>query len=185
MTPDTQKRSRQKIDFTAHYPAVMRALTGRGLLLGSYDAAGRANAMTIGWGSIGSLWGIPVWTVLVRPSRYTYRCIEHTGCFTVNVTTDDQAMAAATCGSKSGADVDKFELANLTAERANNVLAPTIAECPIVYECQVVHSNNVQPARLADEILSGAYVNGDYHRVYWGKILGTYATADAAEALEA
>ena len=174
---------RQKVHYTAHFDAVTKAMTSHGLLLGSYDAAGAPNVMTIGWGAVGNIWGIPIWTVLVRPSRYTYRCIEHSGCFTVNVPTEDMAGHCVTCGSRSGRDVRKFEVCGLTAERAGSVLAPTVGECPLVYECQVMHSNDVLPDRLADEILSGAYVDGDYHRVYWGKILATRAAADAAEQL--
>jgi flavin reductase (DIM6/NTAB) family NADH-FMN oxidoreductase RutF len=175
--------SKQKTHFAAHYEAVMGAMADRGLLLGSYDAAGKANVMTIGWGMIGSVWGVPTWAVLVRPSRYTYRCIEHTGCFTVNVPGEDLAMACATCGSRSGAGVDKFPAAGLTPQKAATVLAPAVAECPITYECQVVHSNDVLPAKLADEILAGAYVDGDFHRVYWGKILLARSAPDAAERL--
>lgn len=175
--------TKETIEYTRHMDRVMRQLTSGGLLVGAYDSEGKANVMTIGWGSIGSIWGIPVWTVLVRPSRYTYQCIEHTGCFTVNVPTPEMAMVCATCGSKSGRDIDKFAECKLTAERGGHVLAPKIAECPIVYECQVVHSNDVLPRKLADEILSGAYQDGDYHRVYFGKILDTLAEPDAAEVL--
>ena len=175
--------ARKKIEYTDHYEAVMKALTSRGLLLGSYDASGKANVMTIGWGSLGSIWGMPLWVVLVRPSRYTHRCIEHSGCFSVNVPTDELSLACATCGSTSGKDTDKFAEASLTAEKASRVLAPTVAECPIVYECQVVHSAEVLPAKLADEILSGAYVDGDFHTVYFGKILAAAAEPDAAELL--
>ena len=132
---------------------------------------------------MGSIWGVALWTVLVRPSRYTYACVEHSGCFTVNVPTADLAMACAVCGSRSGRDIDKFAECNLTAQRAQTVLAPAIAECPITYECQVVHSNDVLPAKLADEILSGSYVDGDFHRVYFGKILATCAEPDAAKLL--
>jgi len=174
---------REPVEHTAHFEAVVRTMTTHGLLLGSYDAAGTPNIMTIGWGAMGNIWGIPIWTVLVRPSRYTYRCIEHSGCFTVNVPTEDMAAHCVTCGSRSGRDVQKFEACGLTAERAGSVLAPTVGECPLVYECQVMHSNDVLPDRLADEILSGAYVDGDYHRVYWGKILAARAAADAAEQL--
>jgi len=173
--------SKQKMNFSKHFDLVMDTLKSPGLLLGSYDAAGKPNVMTIGWGSIGTIWGIDVWTVLVRPSRYTYQCIEHSGCFTVNVPSEEMAMHCATCGSRSGRDMDKFAECNLTAERGPSVLAPIVAECPIVYECQVVHSSDVLPDRLADEILSGAYMDGDYHRVYWGKILGAYAETDAIE----
>ena len=165
------------------YTDVMRAMTGRGLLLGSYDAAGRANLMTIGWGTLGNVWGIPVWTVLVRPSRYTYQCIEHSACFTVNVPCEDLGMACAICGSRSGRDADKLAQAGLTAVKGGHVLAPVVKECPLVYECQVVHSTDVLPEKLTGEILSGAYMDGDYHRIYFGKILGVHVSADAAPRL--
>ena len=175
--------TKRKMDFTDHYDEVVRIMRGRGLLVGSYDAAGKANLMTIGWGAMGSIWSIPVWIVLVRPSRYTYPCIEHSGCFTVNVPPEGLSMACAVCGSKSGRDTDKFAACNLTARKAAAVLAPAVEECAIVYECQVVHSHDVLPAKLADEILSGMYVSGDFHRVYYGKVLGAYAEEDAAELL--
>jgi len=175
--------AKEKIDYTQHYEAVMGAMTGGGLLLGSYDAAGKANVMTIGWGSLGSVWGVPLWIVLVRPSRYTYRCIEHSGCFSVNVPRPDMHDVVVACGSTSGRDVDKFAECMLTAEKGSAVLAPVVAECPIVYECQVVHSNDILPAKLADEILSGAYVDGDFHRIYFGKILSATAEPDAAKIL--
>jgi flavin reductase (DIM6/NTAB) family NADH-FMN oxidoreductase RutF len=140
--------------------------------------------MTIGWGSMGSIWSIPVWIVLVRPSRYTYHCIEHSACFTVNVPPEGLSMACAVCGSKSGRDIDKFAACKLTACKSAQVLAPTVEECPIVYECQVVHSNDVIPAKLTTEILSGMYISGDFHRVYYGRILAAYAEENAAELLK-
>jgi flavin reductase (DIM6/NTAB) family NADH-FMN oxidoreductase RutF len=172
-----------KINYTAHYDLVMKALTSRGLLLGAYDANGKANLMAIGWGALGNIWGMPIWTVLVRPSRYTYQCIEHGQGFTVCVPTEAMGMACAVCGSKSGRDIDKVKECGLTARRAEHVMAPDIAECPIVYQCHVVHSNDVVPARLADEILDGAYMNADYHRIYFGKILAVRCDPDAAEKL--
>ncbi len=170
---------RQKFDPTEYYSQVMKAMTSQGLLLGSQDAAARSNIMTIGWGAIGNIWGVPVWSVLVRPSRYTCQCIEHTGCFTVNVPDEALGMACAICGSKSGRDSDKFALNGLKAGRASHVLAPIVEECPIVYECQVVHSSDILPAKLTDEIRMGSYLNGDYHRLYFGKILAAWADADA------
>jgi flavin reductase (DIM6/NTAB) family NADH-FMN oxidoreductase RutF len=167
-----------------HYQEVLDVMRGRGLLLGSYDAAGKANAMAIGWGAMGNIWGIPLWVVLVRPSRYTYRCIEHSGCFTVNVPGESLSTACAFCGSKSGRDMDKLAACGLTARKGTAVLAPIIEQCPIVYECQVVHSNDVVPAKLADEILTGMYVSGDFHRVYFGKILAAHAEPNAVELLK-
>ena len=176
--------ARKKMHYAKFSADVLKALSSRGLLLGSYDASGKPNVMTIGWGLIGCIWGEPAWIVLVRPSRYTYRCIEHSGCFTVNVPTESMGDVCLGCGSKSGRDTDKFAAFKLTAEKAQAVLAPTVAQCPVVYECRVVHSNDVLPEKLADEILRGAYVDGDFHRVYYGRILGAYAEPDAAERLE-
>ncbi len=174
---------RQKIEWTRYYSEVMRAQTSRGLLLCAYDNKGKANAMTMGWATLGSIWGIPIWSVLVRPSRYTYQCIESSGCFTVNVPGADLNAAALFCGTKSGRDVDKFAECNLTAEQASTVQAPTIAQCPIVYECELVHSNDVISDRLDEKILAEAYAEGDLHRFYYGRILGAFAAPDAAERL--
>ena len=37
---------------------------------------GSFNSMTIGWGSIGCVWGIPFASVFVRPTRHTYNFME-------------------------------------------------------------------------------------------------------------
>ena len=175
--------SKRKMPYTEHFATVMEALASRGLLVGAYDAAGRANLMTIGWGTIGAVWGKPLWVVLVRPSRYTYQCIEEHGCFTVNVPAASMEEACSLCGTRSGRDTDKFAACGLTVERAAAVDAPAVAECPIVYECRVVHSNDVLSPRLAEEIRAGAYPGGDFHRIYWGEILAARAEPDAAELL--
>ena len=71
------------------YPALAREthtrMSNGGILLASQDAGGKLNPMTIGWGVFGWIWARPVFTVLVRPSRYTFACLEAAGDFTVNV----------------------------------------------------------------------------------------------------
>ena len=176
--------ARQTIDHTRHYALVERILTSQGLLLGSTDHDDRPNLMTIGWGAVGRIWALPMWVVLVRPSRYTHGCIERSGCFTVNVPTPGMKSACATCGSKSGRDTDKFAECGLTPEKASSVNAPVIAECPVVYECKVVHANDVIPEKLDNKIVSSAYKSGDFHRVYFGEIMGAWADADAADRLK-
>lgn len=122
--------------------------------------------------------------VLVRPSRYTFGCIERYGCFTVNVPTKAMRETCLLCGSKSGRDVDKFAECGLTAEKAATVQAPVVAECPLVYECSVVHVYDVAPNALAEEIRRAAYPQGDYHRVYYGKILAARAEPDVESLLQ-
>ena len=170
-------------DYTRHFDQVMKVLCGRGLLLASYDANGRANAMTIGWGAVGSMWGMPIWQVMVRPSRYTYKCIEASRAFCVCVPTTMLTSACTVCGSQSGRAGDKLAALNLSVRRGEAVNAPIIEACPIVYECSVVHSSDINPGVLAREINTSAYANGDYHRVYWGKIEAMRLAEDAAERL--
>ena len=167
--------ARKTIETSRYYQDVVKVMTSQGLLLGSYDAAGKANVMTIGWGALGSIWGIPVWIVLVRPSRYTYECIERSGCFSVNVPTPAMAKACTICGTRSGRDGDKCAPAGLTVTRGSHVPAPLADQCPIVYECKVVHYNDVAPDTLATEIIAGAYPAGDFHRVYFGQVLSAAA----------
>ena len=175
--------AKQDVAHTRHFDLVQQALTSNGLLLGSTDVDGNPNIMTIGWGVMGTVWGVPMWTVLVRPSRYTWKCIEHCGCFTVNVPTAGMKEVCVLCGTKSGRDMDKIAACGLTVEDGGTVNAPVIAECPMVYECAVVHFNDVIPANLNEEIRASAYPSGDFHRVYFGKILATRAQHDAGDLL--
>lgn len=154
-----------------------------GLLLVSTDADGKPNAMTIGWGTVGIIWGKPIFVVLVRPSRYTHGLMEQTEDFTVNVPSADLRKAVAFCGSKSGRDCDKFAEQGLTAVPGKKVKSPIIDECVIHYECKVVHKNDVLKDKLADAIVSSAYPAGDFHTIYYGEILSVYASPDAREKL--
>ena len=43
----------------------------------------KINTMVIGWGSIGVLWRLPIFNVVVRQNRFTYELLEQTKEFTV------------------------------------------------------------------------------------------------------
>jgi flavin reductase (DIM6/NTAB) family NADH-FMN oxidoreductase RutF len=143
---------------------------GRVLLVGQ-GKMGPPNPMAIGWGQIGIVWGKPVFMVLVRPSRYTYRLIEETGEFTVNIVPSQLRDLISYCGSVSGRDHDKFREKGLTAIPSSKVKIPMIRECILHYECQVVHKNDLIPSELKAEIVPEFYPKGDFHRLYFGEIL--------------
>jgi len=167
--------AKQEIEYAILFRETLRKLTNPGLLLQSLDEAGKANPMTIGWGTPGVIWGRPMFLVLVRPSRYTYACIEHTGDFTVNVPPAAMDDFVAFCGSASGRDHDKLAEKGMTASPSLKVESPIIEECVIHYECRVVHKNDVIPAELKGNITDTFYSSGDFHRVYFGEILATRA----------
>lgn len=100
------------------------------------DAAGKANIITLAWaGTINS--DPPMLSISVRRERYSYNLIKDKGQFAVNLTTQKLAFATDLCGVKSGRDVDKFEAAKLTAEKASVIDVPVIKESPVSLECIV------------------------------------------------
>lgn len=71
------------------------------------DEEGRDNIITVAWaGTVCT--NPPMVSISVRPERYSYRMIEETKEFVINLTTEKLAYATDYCGVKSGRDVDKF-----------------------------------------------------------------------------
>jgi len=162
-----------EVPYTHQLDKTLDTLANGGLLLASTRSDGRSNAMTIGWATPGVIWGLPVMVVLVRPSRYTYTFIEESKVFTVNVPAPEMRDFVQLCGARSGRDVDK--LAQVATSMGQKIDCVTIDACPVVYECRVVHWNDVQPDNLSPAILSRAYPRDNFHRLYYGQIVGTFA----------
>ena len=135
---------------------------------------GKVNTMTIAWGSIGFMWGKPVFMAMVRPSRFTYECIEKSNEFTVSIPFKDMSTALGICGSKSGRDSDKLAAANLTTIPGKQIATPVIADCGLHYECKVVYKQDMIPEQLAADLQQKWYASGNYHKLYFGEILTTY-----------
>lgn len=169
-----------EVSFDRYLREATAALTQDGALLVSVDAGGKPNPMTIGWGTIGVIWGKPIYICLVRPSRYTYGCLEATGDFTVNIPYPEHAQEVLFCGTRSGRDTDKYAECGFTPLASGTVTSPGIAECGLTYECRVVHHNDLIPENLTREIVTSAYPTGDFHRCYFGEILRTVVDEDFA-----
>jgi flavin reductase (DIM6/NTAB) family NADH-FMN oxidoreductase RutF len=160
-----------------------RLMRDEGILLVAADKDGKPNAMTIGWGLVGTIWRKPFFTVAVRLSRYTHKLMEESGTFTVCLPAKGMEEILDVCGTKSGRDMDKFKELGLTAKKGLQVDAPYIAECPVHYECRVAYKVELKPGQLIEELEEDAYPKGNYHVLYFGQILGVYASNDAAEKL--
>jgi len=159
------------VDYADCLEETMRAFEESRVLLVSQGKQGPPNAMAIGWGQIGIIWGKPIFTVLVRPSRYTYKLIEETENFTVNVVPPELKDLVQYCGTASGRNHDKFREKGLTALPSSKVKTPMIRECILHYECKVIYKNDLIPSELETSIIPGFYPKGDFHRVYLGEIL--------------
>ena len=167
--------AKRDIAFTDHFDRFCEALSSGGSLLVSLNEDGAPNAMTIGWAMLGIVWRRPICAVLVRPSRYTFGCMAATGDFTVCVPGEDLSEEVLFCGTHSGRDFDKFAECGFTPTESRHVSSPGIEECRMIYECTIVQKNDVVPEHFIPEINSTLYAGGDYHRVYYGQVLASYA----------
>jgi len=136
---------------------------------------GKLNTMTIGWGTVGFIWQKPIFTVAVRYSRHTHELISKAQEFTVSIPMNkDMKQALATCGTKSGKDIDKFKECGLTAEPGKVISTPVIGECGLHYECKIVYKQAMEAAMASDDIHKTCYQKGDFHVLYYGEIVACY-----------
>jgi flavin reductase (DIM6/NTAB) family NADH-FMN oxidoreductase RutF len=170
----------KEIAWSDHTEHLRKALSDGGAFLVVADGGGKANPMTIGWGTVGRVWKKPVFTVLVRRSRYTHDCILNSNCFTVNVPRLGQLKEELLfCGTKSGRDFDKAAECNLTLVPGKTVGTPVIEECALHYECRVVVRKQLQEDDfILDDVLGQNYPTDDHHLVIMGEILSAYAESD-------
>ena len=130
------------------------------------------NTMTIGWATLGRMWGKPICVVPVRFSRYTRQLIEKADSFSLSIPLEGEfARELEYCGTKSGRKVDKYRECNLKLRPGATVTAPTIDGCPVVLECRNVHKQTLAPMNLAPEIVGEWYTDNDYHMLFYGAVI--------------
>ena len=167
-------------DYTLNIADALKNMEKRGAFLTVRDKDGKINTMTIGWGNIGYEWGRPIFTVLVRESRFTHSLLEKAEDFTVSIPFDDSLnKALGFCGSKSGKDLDKFKECDLRVLESKSVKSPGIDGCEMIYECKIVYKHLIDLEVLDDEIRSKWYKENDNkwytpddcHNIYYGEIV--------------
>jgi len=166
--------ARRKLQFPEGIVDCINATRSGGTILIAGNAAD-CNGMAIGWISIGSIWGRPSCTVLVRESRHTFGYMEKNGTFTVNVLDGGFAEAVNLFGTESGRDMDKFDATGLTKAAGVAVECPHIAEADYVIECRTAFKSPMDPALVSADYVKGCYGSGDYHTCYYGEIVAIHA----------
>jgi flavin reductase (DIM6/NTAB) family NADH-FMN oxidoreductase RutF len=137
---------------------------------------GQYNAMTIGWGAIGTMWSKPFTFVAVRHSRYTYQFMERFDTFTLSAFPNKYHQALSLLGSHSGRDGDKIAESGLTPKASIKVASPSFVEAELVIECQKMYADDLNPAHFLDESIYKHYPKRDYHCIYYGEILAFTGT---------
>lgn len=156
-----------------NFDGLCEALEGAGAFLVVEDGKGRVNAMTIGWAQLGVIWGEPVMTVLVRPSRHTHAMLETAAGFTVCVPRrGEMKKELAFCGSKSGREYDKIRACALTLKEGAEPGLKYIEGCALVYHCGLHGTTELKRETVAPAALKKYYPGADGpHTLYFGKIL--------------
>jgi flavin reductase (DIM6/NTAB) family NADH-FMN oxidoreductase RutF len=82
----------------------------------------------------------PLIACAIGKKAFSYKLIEKTGEFVVNVPLQELKHAIYYCGFHSGDTVNKFKETGLTPQSARKVKVPVISECIAHMECKVRQS---------------------------------------------
>ena len=75
--------------------------------------------------------------IAIAEERLTFENIKKVKEFTVNICDKEMKEKAIICGSYSGREKDKFELAKIEREKSKVVKPSVIKESPISFECKL------------------------------------------------
>lgn len=131
------------------------------------------NTMTASWGWMGIMWNKPVAISVIRPQRYTYEFIEKSENYTLTFFPEEYRSALNLCGTKSGRDVDKVKETGLTPAVTDSG-AVYFEEARIVLACRKLYHQDIDPKNFADPEIDKMYPIQDYHRMYFGEIVGCF-----------
>ncbi len=174
MDAQNPEKGFREIDFTEDFNCnpftFFEAKDRGGLILAAGDKE-KSNAMTIGWGTMGDIWGYkPVMTVYVAPGRYTHEFMENSEYFTV-MAFEDKGVARY-LGSHSGRDGDKAAALGLhTAYTENGT--PYYEEAEMVFECRKIYSTPIDINSFNDDSIKKFYSNfrAGVHHMYIGEVV--------------
>jgi len=138
--------------------------------------SGKFNTMTVGWGSLGTMWNKPFVQVVVRPTRHTHMFMERFDTFTLCALPEQYRPALQIMGSKSGRDTDKVALTGLTPIASSVVAAPSYDEAELIVECRKIYRDEVKPAGFLLPEIDRNYPQKDYHCIYFGEIVAMTGT---------
>lgn len=139
----------------------------------------QSNAMTIGWGGIGTLWGRTALTVYVAEKRYTKKFMDEAQYFTVMSFDVENSKVLTYMGTKSGRDGDKAKALGLhTAYTANGT--PYYTEASMVIECRTMYAASFNPTYYRDDVPKQMYAHfpAGAHTEYVGEVVGAWVKGD-------
>ena len=135
----------------------------------------KSNAMTIGWGAVGTLWQKPALTVYVAEKRYTKEFMDKAEYFTVMSFDVENSKVLTYMGTQSGRDGDKAQALGLhTAYTANGT--PYYTEATMVIECKIMYAAPFDPSGFKSDVPKNMYSRfpAGVHSMYVGEVVNAW-----------
>ena len=135
----------------------------------------KSNAMTIGWGGIGTLWGRTALTVYVAKKRYTKEFMDRSEYFTVMAFDVAHSNVLNYMGRQSGRDGDKAKALGLhTAYTENGT--PYYTEAEMGIECRIMYAAPFDPQYFKSDAPKNMYRNfpAGVHTMYIGEVVNAW-----------
>jgi flavin reductase (DIM6/NTAB) family NADH-FMN oxidoreductase RutF len=109
------------------------------VLVSTISEGGVPNIITLGASSVCSA-SPPTIGLAMGLTRYSLDLMNRTGDFGVNLPAVDQVSQTDFCGTHSGRDLNKYEATGFTVQPSTKIRSPLILECPVSFECMIVHT---------------------------------------------
>lgn len=113
------------------------------IVLVSSALGAQRNLMTLGWHTVMEFTPSLVGCIIAG-SNHSFRLIRESGECVINLPTTALTDVVVGIGNTSGAQVDKFARFGLTAQPAQRVRAPLVAECHANFECRLADDSLVE-----------------------------------------
>lgn len=107
------------------------------------------NSMTIKWGTMGTIWGKPIITIFIRPTRYTFNFLNSNDYFTISFYDNKYKKELSIMGTKSGRDIDKVKETNFTPKFLNKGI--TYEEAYETFVCKKCYYQKINIENVPDE----------------------------------
>ena len=141
------------------------------------------NTMTIGWGTMGTIWGPPkkgkqIVTVFVRENRKTNEVLLDSDHFTVCFFPEGNRKDLGKMGSISGNDdPDKISKTDLTVKPFDDAVG--FEQATLTFVCKKIYSHKFDIKDVPEDIANTMYADGNpIHYMYMGEIENVFGETD-------
>ncbi len=101
------------------------------------DKDGKYNMITLEWFMKTSI-KPPMFAISIGHTRYSHECLQNVRFFNLCLPSKEMIEVSKICGSKSGRDIDKFEVTGVEWFAGRLAKLPIIKEAKANFECKII-----------------------------------------------